>query len=152
MSVKPIITGEKTEILRKQANKVKQIDKTVLTLIRDMRDTMFESNGVGIAAPQVNESLRIIICRFNAGNANEKVISMINPEIIFKSDKMTIDEEGCLSLPKVFAKIKRAKTVQVKFLNEKGKEMIIEVKDFNSRIVQHEVDHLDGVLFVDYLN
>lgn len=150
MSVIPIVTGPDTPILRQKVDEVKAITKKTLALIKSMKETMLAANGVGIAGPQVGENQRIIICRFEAETPQEKIIAMINPEITWFSNNQDTAEEGCLSLPKVYGKVTRPQAIKVTFQNEKGQTQSYQYTGFNARIVQHEVDHLNGILFIDY--
>ena len=120
-----------------------------------MKDTLIDSHGLGLAAPQVGVSERILLANFQYGKkVGEKssIVPLINAEIIAHSEEEVMGEEGCLSLPEVFAPVKRYQEITVKYLDEKGSEQILELSDLNARIVQHEIDHLDGKLFVDYLD
>jgi len=152
MAILQVVTGEDQKILRTKIKAVERITKKTIGMISSMKETMLASNGVGLAAPQIDLDARIIVCRFDAGKKNEKIVAMINPEILMFSEDKAIDEEGCLSLPKIFGNVSRSKSIQVKFQNEKGKEQVLEFSGFNARIVQHEVDHLNGILFTDYLD
>jgi len=142
-----VITGEDNQILRTKSKAVKEITKKTQKFIRDMEKSMNDQKGVGLAAPQVGVNERIVIVLLN----ERQVISMVNPEITYFSDETVIDEEGCLSLPNVWGNVERAKEITVQFLTPKGDKRILKLEGFNARIVQHEVDHLDGILFIDYL-
>jgi len=128
---------------------VKKIDASVKKLIKEMVKVMLEKNGVGLAAPQVASSTRVIVARMNVGTENEIIVSMINPEIVYFSDEKVECEEGCLSLPDLWGDVVRSKEIIVRFLTEKASPMTLKLSDFNAKIIQHEVDHLDGVLFAD---
>lgn len=133
------------EILRKKSRKVEEINDRILTLLSDMQETMYEADGVGLAAPQVGILKRIAVIDVGSGPIN-----LINPEII-ETEGEYIDEEGCLSIPGEQGKVLRPKKVKVKALNEKGEEIIIEGEDLLARAMCHEIDHLDGILFIDRL-
>lgn len=151
----PIYTGTENDVLRKVAKKVPKVTKKHQKLIKNMKETMVDAFGLGLAAPQVGVGERILIANFQYGEkVGEKnvVMALVNPEIIDHSEEEEMGEEGCLSLPEVFAPVKRYKSILVKFLDEKGDEKFLELSDLNARIVQHEIDHLDGKLFVDYLD
>ncbi len=111
-----------------------------------MIETMYLEDGVGLAAPQVGLSLRMFVMDYGDGP-----IKVINPEIIEKSEEKVIDEEGCLSLPDVFAEVERAKWIKVRFQNERGEWQEMELEGYSARVFQHEYDHLDGILFIDRL-
>jgi len=142
-----IETGENNEILRKKAEQVGVIDKKILKLIKDMEKSMKDEKGVGLAAPQVGVSKRVIIILFDGKMA----IPMINPEITSHSDKTEYGEEGCLSLPGKWGQVERYREILVQFKDWKGEKRALKLEGFNARIVQHEIDHLDGILFTDYL-
>jgi peptide deformylase len=131
------------EVLRKKSRKVDVINERVITLLEDMLDTMYESQGVGLAAPQVGVLKRIAVI-----DVGEGPICLINPEIIYVEGS-SIDEEGCLSIPGTLQDVVRPKKVRVKALNEKGEEFIIEGEELLARALCHEIDHLDGILFID---
>ncbi|MDP4144685.1 MAG: peptide deformylase [Bacillota bacterium] len=131
------------ELLRKKSKVVDKIDDRILTLIEDMKETMYHANGVGLAAPQVGILKRVVVIDVGDGP-----ISLINPEIIETSGSY-IDEEGCLSIPGKEGAVERPKYVTVKALNENGEEVIIKGEDLLARAFCHEIDHLNGVLFVD---
>jgi peptide deformylase len=133
-------------VLRKKSQTIKEIDEKVLKLAQDMIETMEKNNGAGLSACQVGENIRMFVV--------PKELSQqwlfINPEIIKISRKTETMEEGCLSLPNVFLPIKRATSLKVKALDEKGKEFKLKAKDLLARIIQHELDHLNGILITDY--
>ncbi len=145
MAVLPIVIGEDQPILRQKTQKVKQITKEHLKLIKDMEETCKKAEGAGIAAPQVGRSERICIAMLSG-----KSTPLINPEIIKKNDEIDVAQEGCLSLPGKWIDIPRATEIVLRYQNTKGKEQEVVVKGWNARIIQHEVDHLDGKLIVDY--
>lgn len=151
----PIYTGTDNDVLRQVAEPIKQVTRQHLKLIKNMKETMVSAHGLGLAAPQVGVSERLLIANFQYGKkVGEKYahVALINPEIVDHSEEEVFGEEGCLSLPEVFAPVKRYKEITVKYLDEKGKEQILHLSDLNARIIQHEIDHLDGKLFVDYLD
>ncbi len=139
------------EILKRPADPLKDINGSVQTLIDDMIDTMYAAPGIGLAAPQVGRSDRLIVVDIT--NAEEKypLIVLINPEIFEFEGKMD-SEEGCLSVPGYISTIRRHEKVLVKGLDRNGKEIEIEATGLLSRVLQHELDHLEGVLFVDRLS
>jgi len=130
-------------ILRAKALPVRKINSGVLRVLDNMRDTMYAFDGIGLAAPQIGISKRIIVV-----DTGDNLIEMVNPEIIYGEGEQT-GSEGCLSVPNVVGLVKRAKKVTVKGLNRKGEEVNIEASDLLARVFQHEIDHLDGVLFID---
>lgn len=151
----PIYTGTDNEVLRQVAKPVKDITRQHIRLIKNMKETMVYAHGLGLAAPQVGLSERILIANFQYGKkVGEKFahVALINPKITHHSEEEVMGEEGCLSLPEIYAPVKRYKEITVKYLDEKGNKQVLELKNLNARIVQHEIDHLDGKLFVDYLD
>jgi peptide deformylase len=149
MSKLTIQTGVENQILRAKAVPVEKIDKSIKKLIQNMVDTVDKANGLGLAAPQVGVGKRVIVIIFNYDTDHEIVMPFINPEIVYFSKKENICEEGCLSLPGVWKPVKRSSTIRVKFLDLKGINQLLELENINARVVQHEIDHLNGILFVD---
>ena len=145
MAILPIITGKDTEVLRTKTQKVPKATKEIKKLIRDMQDPVQKAEGLGLAAPQVNRSFRLCLAQFNG-----KMTPLINPEITWRSDETSVMEEGCLSLPGINKDVERSTEITVTYLDENGNEQERRLHDLDARVVQHEVDHLDGVLIVDY--
>lgn len=141
-----ILTGENNEILRKKSQKVKQFDKKLAKLVKDMEVTVKEEKGVGLAAPQVGVNQCVILVKMK-----DRFFTMVNPEITAFSQETDVKEEGCLSLPDTWGKVRRATAVIVQFQDITGKNMTLELSDMEARIVQHETDHLHGILFTDQL-
>jgi len=144
-----IQTGTENKILRTKSERVGKIDKKIRKLIDNMEETLHAEQGLGLAAPQVGKDIRVILARLNYDTPHEMVKPMINPEILFTSKETEIAEEGCLSLPNCFKPVERFKMIRVRFDDIRGTSQILELEDLNARIIQHEVDHLNGVLFVD---
>ncbi|MBU0981965.1 peptide deformylase [Patescibacteria group bacterium] len=142
-------TGTDNKILRTVSAPVEKITGELRMFALDMVRTMLAEKGVGLAAPQVGRNIRLIVCTLNPGEKDEAYVPMLNPAILEKSDKAVLGEEGCLSLPKTWGQVKRAKEITVSFTDFNGKTHTIELEDFNARVVQHEIDHLDGILFID---
>lgn len=137
------IRVEGDEILRKRSREISEINDRVLTLIQDMKDTMYHAEGVGLAAPQIGILKRIVV--IDVGNGP---IVLINPEIVNVQGSQ-IDLEGCLSVPGVQGKVERPQKVTVKALNEKGEMFELEGEGLLARAFCHEIDHLNGKLFID---
>lgn len=138
-------------VLKQKAKKITTFDQSVRKLAQDMLDTMYENDGVGLAAPQVGVSKQIMVIDVNAGDEEEtrKPIVFINPVIIEREGEM-IGQEGCLSFPNVFFEVKRAKRIVVRYQNLAGKDLKLEASDnLLCRAIQHEIDHLTGELFID---
>lgn len=130
-------------VLRKKSRKVTEINPRIKQLIVDMAETMYKEEGVGLAAPQVGVLRRVVVI-----DVGEGLVKMINPEIIHQEGEV-IDVEGCLSIPGKSGKVKRPKKVKVKYISEDGEEKIIEGEDLLARALCHELDHLDGILYID---
>ncbi|HHU49760.1 MAG: peptide deformylase [Caldicoprobacterales bacterium] len=143
MALRQIKHYQRDEVLRKKSKPVDKIDERVQILITDMIDTMYQAEGVGLAAPQVGILKRIVVIDIGEG-----VHVLINPEIVKESGEQ-IDYEGCLSLPGIRAQVKRPAEVIVKALDRNGKEIEIEANGLFARALCHELDHLNGILFID---
>jgi peptide deformylase len=143
MAIRDMVTGKANPELRKVSREVKTISKHVLTLLDDMRETLHVESGVGLAAPQVGVLRRIAIVEFD-----EKFYELINPRILKAAGEL-IEEEGCLSVPGVRGKVKRPETITVVYTDRTGKRLKQEITGLMARVFCHEIDHLDGVLFVD---
>ncbi|MGL4655122.1 MAG: peptide deformylase [Sarcina sp.] len=141
------IRVDEDPVLRKISKEVKEITPRTEILIKDMIDTMYDANGVGLAAPQVGILKRIFIVDIQDGFGYRV---FINPEIIDKKGSQ-LGPEGCLSLPGQSDEVERANEIIVKALNEKGEEFVLEANEFLARAIQHENDHLDGMLFIDHV-
>jgi len=135
--------------LRTIAKPVVSVDETIKQQVKDMFDTMYEASGIGLAATQVNFHKRIIVIDIS-DQCNEP-ICLINPEIVEKSGEIEW-EEGCLSVPDYYENVKRANDVKVQALNQHGEIFELEASEMLSVCIQHEIDHLDGILFVDHLS
>jgi peptide deformylase len=137
------------ERLRKKAVPVQAVDGKVKKLVDDMLETMYQAKGVGLAATQVNVHQRIVV--IDVSEEKDKPLCLINPEIVAKEGTEE-SEEGCLSVPGFFEKVKRAERIKVKALDREGKPIEFEADDLLAVCVQHELDHLEGKLFVDYIS
>lgn len=139
-----------TPSLREPSKEVHKVSAKIKTLIKDMLDTMYVSNGVGLAAPQIGENLRIFVIDVSTNEEPLNPIVFINPKIIKKSGAMK-STEGCLSFPEAYTDVKRYKKVMVKALDRNGRSFVLEAEgDLLAKAIQHEFDHLDGVLFIDH--
>lgn len=140
-------------VLRAKARTVDKAElknANVQQFIDSMIDTMYEYSGVGLAAPQVHESLRIFVAMLDAdGRGEGDAVAFVNPEITVIGDQVVEGWEGCLSIPEIRGRVPRAQHIKVSALDRNGKRFELELKDFPARVVQHETDHLDGVLFFD---
>jgi len=139
------------EILKKKAEAITDINEDLHQLIDDMVETMYKANGVGLAAPQVGVSKRLIVVDTSPREANQSLIVLINPEIS-DSEGEILSEEGCLSLPGFITRLKRKEKILVKGLDRKGKEIEVQATGLLARALQHELDHLEGILLVDRIS
>jgi len=151
MSIKNIII-EPDPILRKKSESLYQVNNDTRKLLDDMLKTMYAAPGIGLAAVQIGILKRIIVIDISKKDEKKNPIFLINPEIIFKSKETSIYEEGCLSLPGHFAEIERPAKCKIKYIDYNGKKAELEAEGLLSTCVQHEIDHLNGVLFIDYLS
>ena len=131
------------EVLRKKCKEVKEITPNLLTLLDDMADTMYDANGVGLAAPQVGILKRAVVIDIGEG-----LVELINP-VILEISGSQIDDEGCLSVPGKYAPVDRPYYAKVKAMDRDGNEFIIEGEELMARALCHEIDHLDGILYID---
>ncbi len=143
MAVYRIVLYGEDDVLREKAKPITKINESVHKLLDDLRDTMYSNKGVGLAAPQIGVLKRAIVV-----DAGEGLIELINPEILEASGKEA-DLEGCLSIPGVLGEVERAASVVVHGLDREGREIKVQANGFCARALQHEIDHLDGVLFID---
>ena len=139
------------DFLRQKAKDVHKVSKKIQDLVVDLLDTMYASNGVGLAAPQIGEGYRVFVVDVSTNDEPLNPIVFINPKIIKKSGA-TISREGCLSFPNAYTDVKRYSDIMVKAMDRKGRSFVLEVKEGTllARCIQHENDHLDGILFVDH--
>jgi len=135
--------------LRTVAEEVSQVDDNIKTLVADMLETMYAAKGVGLAATQVNVHKRIIV--MDVSEEKDEPICLINPKII-ETEGTETSEEGCLSVPGFFEKVTRAEHIKISALNRDGESLELEARDLLAVCIQHEMDHLEGKLFVDYLS
>lgn len=136
--------------LKAKAQEVQKIDETIIRQTKDMLETMYKSHGIGLAANQVNILNRIFVMDIN--EEKKEPIAMINPEIIWQSEEKSSMDEGCLSIPEQTALVERPASVKVKYLTTDGTEQVYDASGLASHCVQHEIDHLNGVLCIDYLS
>lgn len=138
-------------ILTQKAAPVEDVDDSVQQLLTDMAETMYVASGIGLAAPQVGRLVRAIVVDASPRVEGEKLIKLVNPVITF-AEGSSVGEEGCLSLPGFSENVSRAAKIVVEAYNEQGKPVKIETDTFLATVLQHEIDHLDGILFIDYLS
>jgi len=151
MATRPILILPDAR-LRAVADPIEKVDDEVKQLAKDMLDTMYAAPGIGLAAPQIGELRRIVVMDLAKEGEKPDPIVMINPEILKFSDETVVTEEGCLSIPDLYYEVERPAEVTVKYTDLDGKEVTREATDRLAICVQHELDHLDGVLYIDYLS
>ena len=151
MAVLPIYT-DGSPILRKKAHPVRQLNNEIIQLIMDMFETMRKASGIGLAANQVGVLHRVIVIDVSEVEGMEEVkpFALINPEVIEKKDSLMM-EEGCLSVPEVRDEVQRAKTIKVRYKDTNFQDREIDADELLARVILHEIDHLNGILFIDYL-
>ena len=155
MSIRKIVTLPDKQ-LRLESEPLKSVDKDVRALLHDMADTMYDAPGIGLAGIQIGVPQRLVVVdvepRDEEGQRSQSPIFLINPEITWLSDETSEYEEGCLSIPEYYEVVERPAACRVRFINIDGQEEEIEADGLMSTCLQHEIDHLNGVLFIDYLS
>ena len=151
MSSLKIIVAPDPRLL-KISKPVNNIDKNINILLEDMLETMYKNNGIGLAAPQIGVLKRLIVMDCSDKNTKAKPIKFINPEILNFSSELNEFEEGCLSLPTQYAKVERPKSIDVQYKDENGRMVKKLFSGIEATCLQHEIDHLDGKLMVDYIS
>ena len=151
MALRKILT-EPNKILREKSLPVEVVDKNIQVLMDDMLETMYAAPGIGLAAIQVGVPKRVIVLDIDQKEGQKNPFFFINPEIIKKSDNNSTYEEGCLSVPGQFAEIDRPEKCHVKYLDYYGEAKEIKAEGMLATCIQHEMDHLEGILFIDYLS
>ena len=146
------ILTEPDPILRKKCEPLEKVDIDTKKLMDDMLETMYAAPGIGLAAVQVGILKRLVVIDISKGEEEKKPIFLINPQIINQSKKTSVYEEGCLSLPGQFAEIERPAECTIKYIDYDGKEKDLKADGLLATCIQHEVDHLNGILFIDYLS
>lgn len=138
-------------VLEARAKPVQEITSEIADLVRDMAETMYKAPGVGLAAPQIGVSKRVLVTDTSASEKKASLITLINPEIV-AVDGEQYEEEGCLSIPGFTAEVTRPRSVSVRGIDLEGKEIVVDGKDLLARAFCHEIDHLNGVLFLEHLS
>jgi peptide deformylase len=151
MAIRPILFLPDKQ-LRRVSEPVAKIDKRVRALVEDMFETMYDAPGVGLAAIQIGVPERIVTIDATRGDDEKNPVALINPEIVWESEETVSHEEGCLSIPEYLDQVIRPDRVRVRFLDLEGREQEVEADGLLARVVQHEVDHINGVLFIDHLS
>ena len=151
MAIKKIIT-EPNKILRQKSLSVNKVDKEEQRIMDDMLETMYDANGIGLAAIQIGIPKRIIVLDISKNNQKNNPMYFVNPIIKNKNIENSTYEEGCLSVPNFFAEVDRPKKCDVEYLDYDGKKKLLNAEGLLATCIQHEMDHLEGILFIDYLS
>lgn len=151
MTIKPIVLLPDA-VLRKKSDPIERFDDELAKFAADMTETMYDAPGIGLAAVQVGVLRQMLVVDVSKDEENKNPEVFINPEIVESSDERSVYEEGCLSIPDYYAEIERPAAIKVKYLDLSGKEKFIEADGLMATCLQHEIDHLNGVLFIDYLS
>ena len=151
MAILPIVIAPDKR-LKTLAKPVARVDDAVRALIADMLETMYAAPGIGLAAPQVGVLSRVVVMDLAEEDEPPAPMRFVNPEITWRSDELRVYNEGCLSIPETYADIERPSQVHVRYLDQDGAARTLEADGLLATCIQHEIDHLDGVLFTDYLS
>ncbi|HCL67353.1 MAG TPA: peptide deformylase [Rhizobium sp.] len=151
MTIKPLIILP-DPILRQVSNPVERVDSDIRKLAEDMLETMYDAPGIGLAAIQVGVPRRLLVIDVAREGEEKQPLVFINPEIVTSSDERSVYEEGCLSIPDYYAEVERPATVTVRSIDREGKEQLTEADGLLATCLQHEIDHLNGVLFIDHIS
>ena len=151
MSQRKIVI-EPDPILRKKSERLEKVDSNIKKLMDDMLETMYGAPGIGLAAVQVGILKRLVVIDISKDNEKKNPLFLINPELTFKSKNISSYEEGCLSLPGQFAEVERPAECHLNYIDYHGKEKKLKADGLLATCIQHEIDHLNGILFIDYLS
>ena len=143
---------EPDPILRKKCEPLDKVDDSIRKLMNDMLETMYAAPGIGLAAIQIGVLKRLVVIDISKENEKKNPLFFVNPEIVYKSNQTSVYEEGCLSLPGQFAEIERPSECTLNYIDYDGKKKELKAKGLLATCIQHEVDHLNGILFIDYLS
>ena len=151
MTIKPLIILP-DPILRQVSSTIETIDSEVKTLADDMLETMYDAPGIGLAAIQIGVARRMLVLDVSKDGEDKQPLVFINPEIVASTDARSVYEEGCLSIPDYYAEVERPAGITVKHLDRDGKEQLTQADGLLATCLQHEIDHLNGVLFIDHIS
>ena len=151
MAIRPIIIAP-DPVLKAKAKPVENIDGGIVRLMDDMLETMYQAPGIGLAAPQIGILQRVIVVDVADKDEKPQPFAMANPEILWKSDETSVHNEGCLSLPDHYADVTRPKQVRLRYIDRDGEVRELDADNLLATCVQHEIDHLNGVLFIDHIS
>jgi peptide deformylase len=151
MTIKPLIILP-DPVLRQVSKPIERVDADLQRLVDDMLETMYDAPGIGLAAIQVGVARRMLVIDLSKEGEEKQPLVFINPEIVSSSDERSVYEEGCLSIPDYYAEVERPAKVTAKYLDREGKEQSVEADGLLATCLQHEIDHLNGVLFIDHIS
>jgi len=151
MAIRPIVVAP-DPILKAKAKPVESVDDAVRQMMDDMLETMYEAPGIGLAAPQIGVGQRVIVMDIAREDEPKAPRCMVNPELVWVSDEDATYEEGCLSVPEHYADVARPARIRVNYLDREGKKQELEADGLLATVIQHEMDHLEGILFIDHLS
>lgn len=151
MAILPILVAPHP-VLKQKAEPVKEVTPEIAKLMDDMLETMYDAPGIGLAAPQVGVSKRILVIDVSGRDEDPKPLRMANPEVVWSSDDYSVYEEGCLSFPEQYADVERPARVKVTYIDETNTKREIEADGLLATCIQHEIDHLEGIVFVDHVS
>ncbi|KRB58985.1 peptide deformylase [Rhizobium sp. Root708] len=151
MTIKPLIILP-DPLLRQVSKPIERVDSDLQRLVDDMLETMYDAPGIGLAAIQVGVPRRMLVIDVSREGEEKQPLVFINPEVVKSSDERSLYEEGCLSIPDYYAEVERPATIGVKYLDRDGKEQLIDADGLLATCLQHEIDHLNGVLFIDHIS
>ena len=151
MSLRQILVAPHP-VLKAKAQPVETVDAEVRQMMDDMLETMYDAPGIGLAAPQIGVGSRVIVLDIAKEDEPKAPMAMVNPELVWVSDEDASYEEGCLSVPEHYAEVVRPARIRVKYLDREGAKQELEADGLLATVIQHEMDHLDGILFIDHLS
>jgi len=151
MAILPILVAPDSR-LKQKAKPVEAVDAAIAALMDDMLETMYAAPGIGLAAPQVGVGRRVLVLDIGRDEEDRQPVRMANPEIVWVSDEDNTYEEGCLSVPEHYAQVVRPKAVRVRYLDQDNVARELDADGLLATVVQHEMDHLDGILFIDHIS
>jgi peptide deformylase len=151
MAIRPILTAPDPRLKAISTN-VETVDSAIRALIDDMTDSMYAADGIGLAAVQIGVAKRILVIDLDQKEGKKNPIAYINPKILWASEEMVVFEEGCLSVPEIWDDVERPSRIKCEYLDRDGKKQILEAEGLLATCLQHEMDHLNGVLFIDHLS
>ena len=151
MAIKKILI-EPNKILRQVSQPVIEVNKEIQSILDDMLETMYSANGIGLAAIQIGVPKNLVVIDLLTKEKKRNPMFFVNPEILKKSSKMSKYEEGCLSIPNLFAEVKRPSECEIEYLDYEGNKKSLKATGLLATCIQHEIDHLKGILFIDYLS